>query len=172
MKYEGPWFFGQLNSPDLRDQQKEIPFDVVLMPRQQDDSRPHRGWAEGVAIPQTDQIEAAWDFVHFMAGEEGDKLYSEITGRIPNSLELIESFWVPTIKERFGVENGQAFVEAFKLSEFDVVGGVSRTKVWTEVVKPVGYDPLLGNSATAAEVMPKVNEGAQQILDDYWATVG
>jgi multiple sugar transport system substrate-binding protein len=170
MKYEGPWFFGRLNSPELRDQQKEIPFDVVLMPKQTDGSRPHRGWAEGVAIPQTDLVEEAWNFVHFMAGEEGDKIYSEMTGRIPNSIDLIESFWIPTIKEKFGVENGQAFIQSFKNSEVDVIGGVNRTKIWAEVVKPVGYDPLLGNSATAAEVLPAVNEGVQKLLDDYWAS--
>jgi multiple sugar transport system substrate-binding protein len=170
MKYEGPWFFGRLNSPELRDQGKEIPFDVVLMPKQADENRPHRGWAEGIAVPQTDLTEQAWDFVHFMANEEGDKIYSEMTGRIPNSFKLIESFWIPSIKEKFGVENGQAFIDAFKSSEFDVIGGVNRTKMWAEVVKPVGYDPLLGNSATAAEVMPAVNEGVQKLLDDYWST--
>jgi multiple sugar transport system substrate-binding protein len=170
MKYEGPWFFGRLNNPELREQEKEVPFDVVVMPKQADGSRPHRGWAEGLAIPQTDLVAQAWDYVHFMASEEGNKLYSETTGRIPNSFALIESFWIPTIKEKFGVENGQAFIDAFKSSEVDVIGGVNRTKMWSEVVKPVGYDPLLGNSATAAEVMPAVNEGVQQLLDDYWAS--
>ena len=52
-----------------------------------------------------------------------------------------------------------------------MIGGVNRTKMWGEVVKPVGYDPLLGGSATAAEVLPKVDEGVQKLLDDYWATV-
>jgi multiple sugar transport system substrate-binding protein len=172
MKYEGPWFFGQLNSPELREQNKQVEFDVVMMPKGADESRPHRGWAEGVALPASDNIEAAWDFVHFMADEEGNKVYSEISGRMPNSFDLLESFWFPTIKERFGVENGQAFIEAFKRSEVDVIGGVNRTKIWSEVVKPVGYDPLLGNSATAAEVMPKVDEGVQQLFDEYWESVG
>ncbi len=149
MKYEGPWFFGRLNSPELREQGKEIPFDVAMMPQQADGSRPHRGWAEGIAVPQTDLTEQAWDFVYSMANEEGNKIYSEMTGRIPNSFALIESYWIPAIKENFGVENGQVFVDAFKVSEVDVIGGVNRTKMWTEVVKPVGYDPLLGNSATA-----------------------
>jgi hypothetical protein len=85
---------------------------------------------------------------------------------------MVESFWLPTIKERFGVENGQAFVEAFRLSEVDVIGGVNRTKMWSEVVKPTGYDPLLGNSATAAEVLPSVDEGVQRLLDEYWESAG
>lgn len=170
MKYEGPWFFGRLNSPELREEGKEIPFDVVLMPEVADPDRPHRGWAEGVALPQTDHVEAAWGFAHFMGDEEGDKIYSETTGRIPNSFDLIESFWIPTIKERFGVENGQAFIEAFKRSEVDVVGGVPRSKMWSEVVKPVGYDPMLGGSATAAEVLPNVDEELQKVLDEYWAS--
>jgi multiple sugar transport system substrate-binding protein len=172
MKYEGPWFFGRLNSPELREQNKQIEFDVVLMPKGADDSRPHRGWAEGIALPVSDNVEAAWGFAHFMGDEEGNKLYSEITGRIPNTSALVESFWLPTIKERFGVENGQTFLEAFRLSEVDVIGGVNRTKMWSEVVKPIGYDPLLGNSATAAEVLPKVDEGVQRLLDEYWESVG
>jgi multiple sugar transport system substrate-binding protein len=169
MKYEGAWFFGRLNSPELRDEGKQIEFDVVLMPQGADPDRPHRGWAEGVALPNSDNVEAAWDFAHFMADEEGDKIYSETTGRIPNSFDLIESFWIPTIKERFQVENGQAFVEAFKRSEVDVVGGIPRSKMWSEVVKPVGYDPMLGASATAAEALPKVDEELQKVIDEYWA---
>jgi ABC-type glycerol-3-phosphate transport system substrate-binding protein len=172
MKYEGPWFFGQLNSPELREQGKQIEFDVVLMPEGADPERPQRGWAEGVALPKSDNVEAAWDFAHFMGGEEGDKIYSETTGRIPNSLGLIASFWIPTIKERFGVENGQAFIEAFKRSEVDVVGGIPRSKMWSEVVKPIGYDPMLGGSATAAEVLPKVDEELQKVIDEYWASAG
>ncbi len=170
MKYEGAWFFGRLNSPELRDQGKQVEFDVVLMPKGADADRPHRGWAEGVALPKSDNVEAGWGFAHFMAGEEGDKIYSETTGRVPNSLALVENFWIPTIKERFQVENGQAFIESFKRSEVDVVSGIPRSKLWSEVVKPVGYDPMLGGSATAAEVLPKVDAELQKLLDEYWAS--
>ncbi len=53
MKYEGPWFLPQLNSPKLREQKKEVPFDVVLMPKTPNVSgRPHRGWGEGVAVTE------------------------------------------------------------------------------------------------------------------------
>jgi hypothetical protein len=106
-----------------------------------------------------------------MADEEGDKIYSETTGRIPNTFELVENFWGPIVKEKFGIENTQAFIEAFKLSEVDVVGGIPRSKMWSEVVKPVGYDPMLGGSATAAEVLPKVDEELQKVIDEYWASV-
>lgn len=170
MKYEGAWFFGRLNNPDLREQKKEIEFDVVLMPEAADASRPHRGWAEGVAIPKSDKVDAAWDFAHFMGSDEGDKIYSETTGRIPNNLGLVENFWIPLIQEKFGVQNGQAFIEAFKRSEVDVVGGVPRSKMWSEIVKPFGYDPLLGGSAKAADVLPKVDEELQKVLDEYWAS--
>jgi multiple sugar transport system substrate-binding protein len=170
MKYEGPWFFPRLNSPELREQGAQVEFDVVLMPEATDPERPHRGWAEGIALPRSDNVEAAWDFASFMAGEEGDKVYAETTGRIPNTFELIESFWIPKIKERFGVENGQAFLESFKRSEVDTIGGVPRSKMWSEVVKPFGYDPMIGGSATAAEVLPTVDEELQKLIDDYWAS--
>jgi multiple sugar transport system substrate-binding protein len=171
MKYEGAWFFPRLNSPELREENKQVEFDVVLMPQAADPDRPHRGWAEGIALPKSDNEEGAWHFASFMAGEEGDKVYSETTGRIPNSFALVESFWIPMIKERFGVENGQAFLEAFKRSEVDVIGGVPRSKMWGEVVKPFGYDPMMGGSATAAEVLPKVDEELQKVIDEYWASL-
>jgi hypothetical protein len=75
------------------------------------------------------------------------------------------------IKETFGVENGQAFVTAFNSSEVDVIGGVPRSKMWSEVVAPEGWDPLKNNSATAAEVLPKVDEALQALIDEYWANV-
>jgi multiple sugar transport system substrate-binding protein len=171
MKYEGPWFFGRLNSPDLRAEDKQVEFDVVLMPTGADPERPHRGWAEGIVLPKSDNVEAGWDFASFMASEEGDKVYAETTGRIPNTFGLMESFWIPKIKENFGVENGQAFIESLKRSEVDVVSGVPRSKMWSEIVKPVGYDPLVAGLATAAEVAPKIDEELQALIDEYWASV-
>lgn len=172
MKYEGAWFFPQLNSPDLRADNKQVEFDVVMMPKQADESRPHRGWAEGVTVPKTDLQDAAWDFAHFMGDTEGQKIYSTITGRMPNAAEVTESFWLPTIEERFGVTNGRAFIEAFKRSEVDVIGGVGRAQMWNEVVKPLGWDLLLNNDKTAAEVLPEVTKGVQDLLDTYWARKG
>jgi multiple sugar transport system substrate-binding protein len=170
MKYEGAWFFTQLNSPDLRNQGKQVEFDVVLMPKQQDGARPHRGWAEGVCLMKGAKADAAWQFASYMAGE-GNKLYCETTGRIPSSVGLIESWWIPMIAERFQVKNGKAFVEAFKRSQVDVIGAITRTKITNEVVKPVAWDLLNNGKATAAEVMSKVDAGVQKLLDDYWATV-
>jgi multiple sugar transport system substrate-binding protein len=170
MKYEGAWFFGRLNSPDLRAEGKQIEFDVVLMPKMADPARPTRGWAEGIVLPKSSNVEAGWGFASFMAGEEGDKIYAETTGRIPNTFELTESFWIPTIKEKFGVENGQVFLDSLKTSEVDVISGVPRSKMWSEVVKPTAYDALTAGSATAAEVLPKVDQELQALLDEYWAS--
>ncbi|NLE76534.1 MAG: extracellular solute-binding protein, partial [Chloroflexi bacterium] len=61
MKYEGPWFFPNLNSPKLREQGKQVEFDVVLMPKCQDGSRPHRAVPSGLLIMKTDRDpEDAW----------------------------------------------------------------------------------------------------------------
>ena len=171
MKYEGPWFFPALNSPDLRSQGKNVPFDAVMMPIYKDESRPHRGWAEGVVVMQGKKVEEAWKFASYMGGEEGDKIYCSITGRLPNNLALLESWWLPTIEEKFEVKNGKAYIEAFKRSQVDVVGGVPRSKMWSEVVKPVGWDPLIGGTAKAADVLPQVDAGLQALLDEYWASV-
>ncbi|MCS6994296.1 MAG: substrate-binding domain-containing protein [Anaerolineales bacterium] len=169
MKYEGPWWFPAMNSPKLREEGKGIPFDVVLMPKLKDESRPHRGWAEGVALLKGDAVEEAWGFASFMASEEGDKIYSETTGRMPNNLALLESFWIPTVEEKFQFSNAKAFIEAFKRSQVDVIGGVPRSKMNAEVVKPLAYDKLVNNSATAAQVLPEVDKALQALLDEYWA---
>ncbi|MBV7330291.1 hypothetical protein KFU94_18985 [Chloroflexi bacterium TSY] len=87
MKYEGAWYFGRLDSPSLREEGKEVDFDVVMMPQGADGSRPHRGWSEGVAVPATDKAEAGWAFASYMGGLEGNKVFSELTGRLPNSSE-------------------------------------------------------------------------------------
>jgi multiple sugar transport system substrate-binding protein len=172
MKYEGPWWFPRMNSPELRADNKNIPFDVVLMPKMADADRPHRGWAEGIALLKTDKVEAAWGFASFAASEEGDKIYSETTGRMPNNMSLLESWWVPTVEERFEITNAKAFIEAFKNSEVDVIGGVPRSKMNGEVVKPLAYDKLVNNSATAAQVLPEVDAAMQALLDEYWASAG
>jgi multiple sugar transport system substrate-binding protein len=170
MKYEGPWWFPAMNSPQLREEGKQIEFDVVLMPKMADADRPHRGWAEGIALLNSDNVEEAWGFASFMASEEGDKIYSETTGRMPNNLALLESFWIPTVQEKFQFSNAKAFIEAFKHSEVDVVGGVPRSKLNGEVVKPLAYDKLVNNSAKAADVLPEVDAAIQALLDEYWAS--
>ena len=169
MKYEGPWFFPRLNSQALRDEGKQREFDVVLMP-QQGEKRTHRGWAEGVTIFNTAPKDEAWDLVKFMSGEEGQKIFSTATGRIPNNVSLIESFWAPSIEANHGVKNYKAFLTAFENGVSDIISGLPRTQYWLEVVKPVGWDPLMGGQATAAEVLPLVDQGVQKILDDYWAS--
>jgi multiple sugar transport system substrate-binding protein len=171
MKYEGPWWFPQMVTPQMREQGTAVDFDVVLMPQQQDAERPHRGWAEGVVIFNTAPLDAAWDLVKYMAGEDGQKTFSAITGRIPNNTDLIESFWAPQVQETHGLTNTGAFVKAFASGEIDIVSGLPRAQYWNEVIKPVGWDPLIAGSANAADVLPLVDAGVQKLFDDYWASV-
>ncbi len=168
MKYEGAWFLPQLNSAKLREEKKEVPFDVVRMPKTNGVAgRPHRGWGEGVAIPKTDLAEAAWAFAAFLVSEEGNKQYSTITGRIPSNLALAESWWVPRTKELYQIENGKAFLDAFKEGQIDVVSGtVPRSRMWSEVVKPTAWDAINNGSAKPAEVFPKVDEKLNALLNE------
>jgi multiple sugar transport system substrate-binding protein len=172
MKYEGPWWFPQMVTPTMREQGTAVDFDVVLMPQQQDANRPHRGWAEGLVLFDTAPKDAAWDFTKFASGEEGQKIFSEITGRIPNNAALVESFWAPAVQENHGLTNTAAFLTAFSKGEVDVISGLPRTQYWNEVIKPVGWDPLIAGSASAADVLPQVDAGVQKLIDDYWASQG
>lgn len=169
MKYEGPWWFPRMVTPELRDQGAAVDFDVVLMPKQADGERPHRGWAEGVVIFKNAPLDPAWELVKYMCGEEGQKTFSAITGRVPNNASLVESFWAPQVQENHGLTNTAAFLTAFSKGEADVISGMPRSQFWNEVVKPVGWDPLMAGTATAAEVLPQVDTGVQALLDDYWA---
>ena len=170
MKYEGPWWFPQMVTQKMRDEGTAIDFDVVLMPKQQDENRPHRGWAEGLVVFNTAPLDAAWESVKFMSGEEGQKIFSSITGRIPNNEALIQSYWAPLVKEQYGLTNTDAFLTAFQTGEIDIVSGLPRTQYWNEVIKPVGWDLMIAGSATAADVLPNVDVGVQKLFDDYWAT--
>jgi multiple sugar transport system substrate-binding protein len=171
MKYEGAWFLPQLNSAKLREEKKEVPFDVVRMPKGAAAGRPHRGWGEGVVVVKTPKSEAAWNFASYLVSEEGNKIYSETTGRIPSNLELAQSWWVPRTKELYQIENGQVFLDAFKEGQIDVVSGVPRSRMWAEVIKPNGWDAMNNGSAGPSEVFPVVDQKLQALLDEYWKSV-
>jgi multiple sugar transport system substrate-binding protein len=168
MKYEGPWFLPQLNTPDLRTQKKEVVFDVVRMPKGAGAGRPHRGWGEGLCIPKGGKTEAAWGFASYLVSDEGNKSYCTLTGRMPSNLKLAQSWWVPMTKDQYGIENGQAFLDAFKEGQIDVVSGVPRSKMWAEVVKPLAYDVINAGTSKATDVLPKVDAALQKLLDEYW----
>lgn len=40
--------------------------------------------------------------------------------------------------------------------------------MWSQVVKPIGWDPLIAGTARAAEVLPKVDEALQKLLDEAY----
>jgi|SaaInl7_150m_RNA_FD_contig_21_2388685_length_1669_multi_26_in_0_out_0_1 multiple sugar transport system substrate-binding protein len=165
MKYEGPWFFGRLDNAELRESGKNIDFDCVMMPKGRDGSRKHRGWAEGVVVPASDNPEAGWGFAKFMGDSEGNKVYCEATGRIPNDPALIESWWLPTIKESFGVDMGDQWLKISKNLEVDVIG-ISRASIWNECAKPLAWDPMVAGDKTAAEVLPELDACVQGLLDE------
>ena len=48
------------------------------------------------------------------AMRKATKSSAEGTGRVPNNPALIESFWLPTIKEKFGVDMGDQWLKIVK----------------------------------------------------------
>ena len=98
--------------------------------------------------------------------EEGNKIYSETTGRIPSNLALAESWWVPRTKELYGIENGKAFLDAFKEGQIDVVSGkVPRSKMWSQVVKPTAWDLFNSGNGQPKDLLPEVDKKLQALLD-------
>jgi multiple sugar transport system substrate-binding protein len=138
MKYEGPWYFPRVNSPEMQAKGTGVPFDVVMMPKGKDARRRHRGWTEGVNLHKGKNVEAAWSFAKYMASEEGQRIYASISGRMPNTPRLIESFWLPDVTKQFGVQNGRAFLDTYPQSMPDMIGEISRDTLWSEIVKPDG----------------------------------
>jgi hypothetical protein len=90
---------------------------------------------------------------------------------MPNKAALLESFWIPTVQEKFQFSNAKAFIGALKTSQVDVVGGLPRSKMWSETVKPVGWDPMINGTASAEEALAAVDKELQIKLDEYWASV-
>ncbi len=147
-------------------------FDTLVDPKTSMFNQPEIVNPEGVVIFDTAPLDPAWDYTMFMAGEEGQKIWSDATGRMPNNMSLVESYWAPKAQETYGLTNTQAFITAFQKGEIDIVSGLPRSQYWNEVIKPVGWDVIIANSATAAEVLPQVDAGVQQMFDDYWASKG
>ena len=170
MKYEGPWYFPTMNDPKLQKEGKGVAFDAVLCPKGTDSARRHRAWSEGVMLPKGKNVDQAWVLAKYMADTDGQTTYVNIAGRVPNTLDLVDKVWLPSIKKNFGVENGQAYIDAIKRGMPDVISVVSRDQMWAQAVKPDVWDPLIAGSGTAADAMPKVDQAVQKLLDQYWAT--
>lgn len=167
MKYEGPWFFSRINSPELREKGKALDFDMALMPKVSAHTY-YRALTSGHCLLKGEHVEESWRFLYWATGEEGEKIFCGINGRVPNSFDLIENFWGPMVEEKFGVSNYRVVVDALKYADVDVIGGIPRRTMWNEVVKPVGWDPMIGETAKAEEVLPEVDKKLQAILDEYW----
>jgi hypothetical protein len=72
---------------------------------------------------------------------------------------------VPRTKELYEIENGKAFLDAFKEGQIDVVSvKAPRSKMWSEVVKPTAWDAINNGSAKPADVFPMVDEKINALL--------
>ena len=60
------------------------------MPYVADEARPHRALTSGISILNTERSkEDAWTVLSYLCGEEGNKLFNQESGRIPNSFDLV-----------------------------------------------------------------------------------
>ena len=168
MKYEGPWFLPQLNSQKLRDAEEGSARSTSCSCRRPPASPAGRiaAGAKASRVTKTDLAEAAWAFRR-VPGER--RRQQAVLRRSPAASRRTstwrKSWWVPRTKELYQIENGQAFLDAFKEGQIDVVSGnVPRSKMWSEVVKPTAWDTINNGSAKPAEVFPQVDEKLNALL--------
>ncbi len=168
MKYEGPWFMPQLNTTSLArpEERGAVRCGAHAEGRRFRPAASRLG--RGRLRLQDRQVGSGLGISpSYLVSDEGNKLYCTTTGRMPSNLALAQSWWIPFTKTEYGVENGQAWLDAFKEGQIDVVSaGVPRSKMWAETVKPVAWDMLNNGTAKAAEVLPKVDAKLQPMLDE------
>lgn len=103
----GSWHLAQLESVPGFDLEED--FGIAPLPKADYQVTPNGGWAMGISS-KTDYPEEAWQFVKFLTGNEGARIYVEQTGDIPARYSIVEE--IPELKEyphNIFVQQGQKF---------------------------------------------------------------
>jgi multiple sugar transport system substrate-binding protein len=167
MKMEGPWFMPQMMGEKAK-REGGTPFDVVQLPKGPKGERAHMVFGHVLTMNNTSKNkDAAWELLKF-AGSEGGQKHVAAGGRQPVTPQYMEQYWVPAAKETYGLENMDAFINAFETGIVHLAGEVDDRYLYNEVLQAV-FDKMIAGEATAHEVIPDANAAIQQILDEYWA---
>ena len=166
MKMEGAWHLPLMQGSSAS-KQGGVNFDVVTMPKGSTGKSCHMGFAHVQTLnAATDQVEAAWKLFKFTGDAKCQQHMSE-GGRQPNTPEFIRRFWVESAQESYNFQNAQAFIDAMDTGIVQVTGLYGPT-INNEVWNPF-RDAVVAGDATVAELISDVNDGMQQLCDDYWA---
>lgn len=170
MKMEGPWFFPQMVGEQAKTAEG-TPFDVAQLPLSPNGTRAHMVFGHVLTInAASEQKEVAWEFLKFAGGAGGQENVAK-GGRQPVTPEFMEQFWVPDVKERYGIENTDSFIKAFETGILHLAGEVDDRMITNEVFGPA-RDAIVAGEVTAFEAIPEVNAKIQEMLDAFWETQG
>lgn len=145
MKYEGPWWFPHGNTPTaLKKTRRSTLMSCSCLSKPMANAPIVAGQKVWLSLP-TLRSTLPGNFPSLPQAKK-DRSLLQKTGRIPNNYALVDSFWAPMVQKNHGLTNTKAFLTAFEKGEADVISGMPRSQYWNEVVKPVGWDPLIAGS--------------------------
>ena len=125
----------------------------------------HSGSEAFCITAKSKKKDAAWKFIEFLAGEEGQVKFAEAGFTIPNTMELANS--EVFLQSEQNPKNSQIFVDA---AYYQRTGdwGYLPSKAWiNEWANPLNSD-VLGGEMTLEELKEKTATNSQKVIDSYY----
>jgi multiple sugar transport system substrate-binding protein len=169
MKVEGPWFLPRMWGPQAK-REGGTAYDVQLLPRSKAAKTPHMNLIEGQAMTkQSKDKEAAWDVMKWIAGEKGQQRIAE-GGRMNNVPEMIRTFWLPSVRQKYNVANAEAFLKAVDGASINLVAEVTENVINRDAGLAQALTDVRDGKVTPKDALDTTQPKIQQVLDTYWAT--
>lgn len=169
MKVEGPWFFPSMWG-ERAARAGGVPFDIAPLPKGRTGQRVTAAVGHVHTInAQTKELEAAWDFMKFIAGDEPQQIVVRITGRQPITPEQNQRIWAPLVQQLYNFTTADTFIRAFDYGQFHFTGELDEGFLFRESGLNDALTAMINGEKRAIEVIPDANRRMQQLLDEYWA---
>ena len=92
-------------------------------------------------------------------------------GRMPGSLPMQSSYWVPAVADIYNCDNGQAFVTSMQQGKPIIIAGETlNTNALAGAGAPIqNAVDAMKNGTDARIALEEANPIMQGIIDEYWA---